>query len=351
VEPETHYLRTEASELRRYVANALVAIGIGAVDADIVSDVFVRASEKQVGHHDIYDFPGRLKVLRRGRINSSPDIRAVASKGAVESLDGDNGLGELGASFAMDHALDLASEFGIGFSTISNTNHFLAGSPYVERANERGYFGLILSRTIPSMGVPGGRAQAIGNNPIGFGIPVAGDHNVVADFSMSYASWGKLREFGMKSVTLPDYWANGPDGLPTSDPQQALLGAPLPIGGYKGFALALLVESMTSLLGGGLESNEVSIKNSGVASHAHTAIAIDIGALTSLDLYERRAALMLDHIRELDSSVPLTVPGDGSHRNRSEAHAKGIKISIELASELDEWSDDLGIERLRLTSE
>src|SRR5262249_5736545 len=152
----------------QFINDLFRASGLNSADAHIVTDVFVRATLRGVGHHDIYYLPERLAQFSDKQLNPTPTITALQKYHAVEGYDGDNGPGELCSSYVMQRAMDLAAQYGIGLATIRHSNHFLAAAPYVEQAAEQNYLGLIFSRCVPAMSAPGAQHNFIGNNPMGF---------------------------------------------------------------------------------------------------------------------------------------------------------------------------------------
>lgn len=99
---------TGIKELRSYIEQAMRACGLTEENAGTVADVFIRATLRGVGHHDIYDFLPRVQWLREGKAVPNPVYRLQAAFGGVESYDAGNGLGELGCSFGMERAMQLS---------------------------------------------------------------------------------------------------------------------------------------------------------------------------------------------------------------------------------------------------
>lgn len=247
-------VRIPLSELERLSYQLLKAAGLSDEHAGTVADVFMRATYRGVGHHDIYELPGRIDQLLKGKINATPSISRLHKYAALESYDGDNGLGELCGMFIMRRAEKLADEHGIGLCAIRNTNHILASSPYVEAAAQDGYIGYIITRGAPTMGAPGRKEKVIGTSPMGYAVPTSKGFSLMFDACLAYASNGVLAEKAQAGEKVPSHWGLDADGHPTDDPSAMSIpkgGTRLPIGGHKGFGLTLLGEILTGLLSEG----------------------------------------------------------------------------------------------------
>src|SRR5690606_8126840 len=127
---------------------------------------------------------------------------------------------------------------------IRQCGHLAALGSYVLDAADAGMVAVMAQATQPWMGLPGWTQRAIGNNPLAFAAPVAGRPPLVFDMATSVVARGFLRQAIRENTPIPDGWALAPDGSPTTDPEAAWAGAILPVGGYKGMGLAMLVQTL-----------------------------------------------------------------------------------------------------------
>ena len=267
----------------------------------------------------------------------------VDSTGAVSVLDARNCLGELATSHLVDVTRADAARFGIAYGVVANSNHFLAAFPYVQRIVEGGCIGIVMSRTLPSMGVPGLGKKVLGNNPLGYGVPAAGG-DLLFDASLAYASWGELDRRSRDGQPIPHHWALDSDNQPTGDPAAALEGAAMPIGDHKGVALSLLVEVLTSVIGGGSIVDERSRDGEISMLHSQSAIVIDLEVVQRLDEVTRRVEEMRV---QLDALAPaLRLPGDRSRDAIGSVARDGVELSDGCCETLDAWADRLEVEPL-----
>ncbi|POR00995.1 lactate dehydrogenase [Alkalispirochaeta sphaeroplastigenens] len=319
--------------LRPWITGLLQALGMDLSRAGTVADIFVRASLRGLGHHDIHDLPHRLELLRSGRINPAPSFTILRDEPALLAFDGDGGPGELCCSHALEVALERAESRGIGLATVRRSNHFLAAYPYVQRGAERGALVLVLSNTDPTMTGPGGTEAIIGNNPLGFGAP--GSPPLLFDSCLAYSSIGHLHSLCRRGETIPPHWALGPDATPTTDPAEALEGWRLrPIGEHKGFGLALMQEVLTAVLAGG-ETTTAIQRPGGINSHSQTVIAIAPDPARP-DSFSRGVKTLEEQMAARGHRLP-GAPG------RQDRPQEQIHIREEAWLELERWSRELEV--------
>ncbi len=329
--------------LAPFVVALSQAAGMSAANAAILADVYVRSTLRGVGHHDICDLPLRIAAFREGRMNPDPRITPCGGSDAVEAWDGDNGPGELCAVHVVQRAQALASCHGIGLATIRSSNHFLAAAPYVQMAAERGYLAQVFSRSKLVMGVAGRSQHLIGNQPLGYGTPSGREAPLLLDICLAYASVGSLDAMRRDGRPVPAHWGNDASGVPTTDPAAIMEGGVShPIGGHKGFGLALLVEVLTAVLSGGPVVDEPHPVHGESGVHAQTAVVIDPMRLLTPGLYEQRVATMLDRI---EARAPdIAFPGARSHATRARIEQEGtLQLDDVVLDDLDRWADRLGV--------
>ncbi|GAB6088841.1 hypothetical protein JCM12856_04340 [Spirochaeta dissipatitropha] len=310
-------------------------------NAAAVADIFYRASLRKLGHHDIHDLPGRLQRLTGDINKANPLFTDVHDFAAVHVFDGDSGLGELCCCHALNSAIARAGKFGIGMSSVRHSNHFLAAYPFVQMGVEAGFITIIYSNTDPSMVGPDCPEAVIGNNPVGFGAPMPnqdstngrGTGGMLLDTSLAYSSIGNLLSLQREGGSIPDYWALNSDCEPTTDPAEAVEGWRVkPIGGHKGFGMALMHEILTGVFSGGETSTDIQIPG-GMNTHSQTIVAISPPPHFSLETLQKQM-----------QAFGLRLPGTFSTARSLEAAVEGIEIRSEVYTQLAEWSDRLEVE-------
>lgn len=335
-------------EVERVTLHLLQASGLSEQAAVTVTEVFMRATYRGLSHHDVYVLPGRIQDLVSGKINANARIEKLQQYAAMESYDGDNGLGELCGMYVMKRAQQLADEYGIGLCTVRNTNHILASSPYVESAAEQGYIGYMITRGAPTMGAPGRVEKVIGTSPMGYAVPTDKGYPLMFDACIAYASNGVLKEKAMLGESVPAYWGLDVDGIPSSNPAEISKGTRQPIGGHKGFGLTIFGEIITGLLSEGQLIDEPQPVTGAIGQPSHTAICIKADALIGEERLRGRTTEMID--RMLARAPGLHIPGQRSAASKERMISEGaIELTEQLVAKLNEWCAQLQVAPLMQT--
>lgn len=170
---------------------------------------------------------------------------------ASERWNANKKLGQSVAYRAIDRAIELADQYGIGQIAVDNTFHYLWGGGYVMEAAERGYYAYTNCTSTLAEVVPfGGKFPTLGTNPHSWGIPSteANGFPIVMDWATSTVAMGRVQALKREGKQLPPGAAVDKDGQPTNDPHQ--VAALLPFGGHKGYGMSLLNEIFGGLIGG-----------------------------------------------------------------------------------------------------
>jgi LDH2 family malate/lactate/ureidoglycolate dehydrogenase len=338
--------KVQIEKLRSFVQAIHVASGMNQEHADIVADVFVRASLRDVAHHDIYDLPGRLEAYKSGDMNANANFQQLSKYEAMERYDGDNGSGELACAFIMDRATSMAEQYGMGFCTIRNSNHYLAAGPYNEMAAEKGFVNILYTRTPPSLSNPEGTAKVVGTCPMGFAAETNREYPVLLDVCLAYLANSAINEKVANNQSVPSHYGKDKHSNPTTDPAAIKEGFRLPIGGHKGFGLAILCEILTGVFSGGQIIDEANpVKKGTYGIFSHTAIAFKADGLMSMEEFKNRTTEMLDRMENRDPN--LHIPGSGLYKSKRKIEVEnGIHLDEKLVEKLNQRAQELGVHAL-----
>ena len=240
------------------ITAAMAASGVPPAPAASVARALVAAeAEGQVGHgfSRVGDYAAQV---RSGKINAGAKIAVAAPLPASLRVDADCGFAYPALEVAIAAGLPVAKEFGIAIMGITNSHHCGALSVQVDRIARAGLIGLMVANAPKAIAPWGGRDPLFGTNPIAFAVPRAGTDPLVIDLSLSRVARGKVMNARKSGQRIPEGWALDPDGNPTTDPEAALAGTMLPIGGPKGTSLALMVEILSAVFTGAAMSFEAS---------------------------------------------------------------------------------------------
>src|SRR5579863_2767785 len=241
-------IRIPIEEVQDQLAAVLRRLGFAAGRSDECSRLFAETTCDGVYTHGINRFSRFVAMVRNGSIDANAEPVVVAQFGALERWDGRLGPGNLNASAAMERAIALSREHGLGCVALGNTNHWMRGGSYGWQAAEAGLIGICWTNTMPNLPPWGGAERAIGNNPLIIGVPRASGP-VVLDMAMSQFSYGALESYRKRGELLPVDGGFDAAGNLTRDP-----GAieeswrPLPMGYWKGSGLAVVLDMMAAMM-------------------------------------------------------------------------------------------------------
>lgn len=305
-------------EAREIIRRVLDGMGVPEEDIEVVADSLMDAEQSGVESHGLMRLPAYAERLAKGCINSRPDIRIMIS-GAVAKIDGNNGLGQVITAKAVDTALFLAKEHGVGIVSVSHSNHFGTGAFYSKQLAKAGCIGLVASLAGPTVAPFGGREMMLGTNP--FSISFPGKENCFcSDMATSAVAKGKIRVYASGGRQIPIGWALDKDGNDTTDPQKAIEGILLPMAGHKGYALAMVVDAVCGLLSGAaLSCESASMFSDKPANTGHFVMAIDIAHFLPLEEFEQRAQDWFDRIhksRTREGVERVLIPGEPEEKQK-----------------------------------
>ncbi len=246
-----------AQTAREFAAALFEKTGVPQPDAAIAARCLVRADLRGVDTHGIVRIPGYLKRIEAGLVDPAPEFVFEPVGPSVARLDGRDGLGFVIATRAVDHALGLAAEHGIGLVGVRNSTHFGMGATYLLQAIEAGYGAMVFTNASPAMPPWGGRGELFGTSPFAVGMPAPGSVPFVLDMSPTVVARGKIRKAEREGRAIPDGWAVDAEGNPTTDPGEALKGGLLPIGGAKGAGLSMMMDILCGVLTGARFAGDV----------------------------------------------------------------------------------------------
>ena len=332
-----------AALLRQFCVRLLVACGSKPTHAVIVADCLLDAELDGYSSHGLSRLPLYLRRLSQGLINSSPRLRVAVDAGPAIVLDGDNAFGAVAAHRAMQLAIARATAYSVGLCAVKNSNHLGGLSFYVRKAARRGCIGLACTNSAAAIAPPGSRRAALGTNPIAAGIPTGGEPLII-DMSTSQVNRSWIIEAAANGNPLEPGWALDEFGEPTQDPEAAARGSLVPIGGAKGFGLALIVEVLSALISG------ASISPNVTGTFSDSSQASGIGHLmlciNPFKLNPRFASQFADLLSTLRAGPPVSkgtdirLPGDRRERVRAENRITGIFVKLAVAETLERVAAD-----------
>lgn len=346
--------RTPVAAVMSLITDALVKAGMPADDAPKVAELMVEADLTGADAHGVFRLPQYAMRLKLGSTNPRPNIKVERSAPATALIDGDNGMGHLVVSRAAETAIELARECGVAWVGMRMSNHAGAAGVYAAlplKADMIGIYSAVASAN--HMPLAGGAEMLLGTNPLAIAIPAGEEPPVVLDIATSVVSYGTIKNHRLQNRPLqPDWMVDATTGAAITDPKKTANALLLPMGGYKGAGLALMLGLLGGTLNGALFGRDVVDFNAEpgrVTNTGQFVVALDPARFQPLDVFK---AEVDRHVRELRASEVLPgadavrLPGEQRAARRADRVANGLTLAPELVVELDKLAADLGIEPL-----
>jgi LDH2 family malate/lactate/ureidoglycolate dehydrogenase len=338
--------RVNAAALQAYVAEIMRAHGVDEDQVRSVSDNLIWSELVGRSNFGVIRLPIHLKRVRLGVLRSPCRPTFEPLSPAAEVLDGDNGFGHHVAALAMQRAVELARQSGIGVVGVRNSNFFGTGAYFVHQAAQAGMIGIAMSNSFPKVVAHGGVKPVLGTNPFAFGSPRRNGETLMLDMATSALAGSTVREHISNGSPLPVGLAIDSNGEPITDARKIEDGALLPFGGAKGYGLSLMVEILAGVItGAGISDGVASLyKNFAEGGHSgHFLLALDVSRFMPMEQYfdrfDRLAAIV-----EGSGPNDVLLPGQIRWRNYEENLARGIPIPDAVSDQLVELSRPFGLE-------
>jgi LDH2 family malate/lactate/ureidoglycolate dehydrogenase len=333
-----------ADELRTRVARIFGRLDVPSDDAGIVAHHLVEADLRGVHSHGVIRVPTYVTALKTGKINSRPNLEVVEDHGGQVVMDGDNGFGQLTAFRANEIAIQRGKEHGLAAVALRRSNHCGAMAYYAIRAREQGLIGLAITNAGMNMTPTGGTQKIIGNNPFAMAVPTTREWPMVLDMATSVVAGGKLDVARSKGESIPLGWARDKDGNPTTDPVAARAGALEPLGGPKGYGMALMLDVLAGVLSGGRFGGMLGTEP-GEGGMAQFFLTIDVTRFMPLDQFKARMDELIDQIHNSEKAPGVNkiyVAGEIEYGLQSGRERDGVPIEESVLADLDRLEQALG---------
>lgn len=350
--PQAGLVRVPAEWLREATTAIFVAAGFPPAAAGEIADALVEADLRGVPSHGVMLVPLYVERLRAGSVTRHLSATVVRDSPTFVLLDGRHALGQLTSAQAMDLAVARAREYGTAAVGVRRAHHFGAAGRWAQRAAGAGCVGIALSNTTALMPAPGGAERVVGNNPLAIAAPTADGPPLVLDMALSTVALNRIRLAAASQQPIPPDWATGPDGVPTTDPEQAIQGMLQPAAGHKGFGLALMIDVLTGVLTGGGWGRQVRPlyrEPDRPNDVAHLFLAID-PARTGDDEFPVRTAQLAAAVRA-SARAPGTdrvwTPGEAGAERAAAQQQEGVAMDPLVIKDVCAVAESLGV---RLTT-
>jgi len=325
------HTRVARDGLWTFTRDLFIAMGMNKEDAGIEADVLIWANVRGVDSHGVQLLSMYIDNVEQGTMNCRPDVEVVQESAATMLVEADRSFGPPVTVFTMNRLMEKAKQTGIGWGLIRNLTHQGAMAYYTELAARRDMAGIAFVCNPPNMAPTGARKAGVHNSPLAIGVPT-GDGSMLYDIATSVAAGGKIRVAQDKRISIPEEWALDENGDPTTDPDLAKYVRPF--GGYKGYGMALMFETLSSLMMGrpllSPWTHEHEDRPSMYSQNSVVA-AIDIATFTDPEQYKKDVDDTIAGIKGLprqDEAKEIMVPGDPEKATEKDRLTNGIPLPV-----------------------
>ncbi len=339
------------SELQAYIDRVLRACGFPDADAAKVAGLMTEADVRGSDGHGVFRLPMYVKRIRSGGINVRPNIRIIKERKAQALLDGDNAMGHLVMAKAAEIAIAKAKETGIAWVGARSSNHAGPAALYAQMPMAHDMIGLYAAVGNGNHVPPwGGIDLLLSTNPIAIAIPGAKRPPILLDMATTTAAYGKVKMAQQRGEQMPVGWMVDKQGNPLTDPNRSSEGFLVPIGGPKGYGLALMLGLLAGTLNGAAMGKDVVDFTTDHVTPTNTGqfiCALDISAFT--DVAEFKADVdeiyaQMKGSKTMGGFSEVKLPGENAWSIAQERRTKGVPLPAELVRALNVLAKDIGVE-------
>ena len=346
--------RVSFSQLEAFITQAMVSLGLPPEDAQTVGHLMAEADMQGSDGHGVIRLVPYAKRILAGGMNLKPHFRVVQERTAMALIDGDNGMGHLVMKRATELAIQKAKSSGIAWVGSRLSNHAGPASLYARMALQHDMIGLYFAVGNANHLPPwGGLDMLLSTNPIAAAIPSGKEVPIVLDMATTVAAYGKVKAKAQRGEMMPEGWMIDRQGKPLLDPTKSDEGFLLPIGGYKGYGLSLVVGILAGTLNGAAMGSQVIDFNKDFVSTTHTGQAIaviDPSAFGDIDDFKHNVDRLIQELRNAERMPGVDriwLPGEQSHHKRLAHEKQGVVLAPGLVKQLNELAAERQIAPLQ----
>jgi LDH2 family malate/lactate/ureidoglycolate dehydrogenase len=338
--------------LRSFAEAVFERSGLAAGAASLAADVLIEADLRGVHSHGVQELPTWARGFLRGELSTQSEFPVASDAGSMAIVDAGGGLGALACHSAMRLTIAKAEENGVAMVGVRNSSHFGMAGYFAMQALPHDQIGYCTTNGPAVMAAWGGRRPVLCNNPFAYAIPANREPPIVLDMACSAVARGRVRAMARDGIPIPLGWAIDKDGRETTDGREAMEGAVLPIGGYKGYGMAVVNEVLAGPLVGALFSfeiarsiqrdaaTELSDKTQKAWACGHWLAAIDLSRIVSPDEFKQRVDELIRTLRDsplAEGAERVYLPGEIEHERKIERRREGIPLPASTIELLDDF--------------
>lgn len=336
--------------LENFIRAVLCAYGVSDEHARICAVRMIEADLRGMHGHGIFRLPGYCRRIEEGGYNLRPAIQVQRETPVSALVDGDNGLGQVVVTFAVELAIRKAKENGMAWIGIRGSNHAGAGGVYVALSLPHDLISMYMAIGNANHMPPwGGVDMLLSTNPVAYAIPTGAEPPIVLDMATTVASYGKVKVTAQKGEPLPMGWMMDRNGKPLTDSKRINDGFLLPIGGHKGYGLNFIIGALAGVLNSAPFGSAVIDFNKDFQTPTNSG---QVFFAMRPDLFrdlEGFKAEMDERIREIRNSTPMKgaeairLPGEMALRRERQMRAEGVPVASQVLDQLGQIARKLNL--------
>ncbi len=307
--------------------NVMLANGCDTANAEALADIICRAERDGSHSHGLFRVPGYVKALRSGKVDgkAKPTIRHLTP--AVIQVDGHGCFAPLAQAVGLPALTEATAKIGIAALSLVGVHHFAALWPETEYLADRGFVGIACTAYMPSVAPAGSNEALFGTNPLSFAWPRPGHNPVVYDMATASMAMGDVQIAARDGREVPLGTGLDANGQPTTDPAAIAKGVLLPFGGYKGSAIAMMVELLAAGMTGeqfSFEARDTDNKDGGPPRGGEMIIGMS-PAIIAGDGWQDHVEGFVQKLSNIDG---VRMPGARRHKNRMDKGPRPINLAL-----------------------
>jgi ureidoglycolate dehydrogenase (NAD+) len=321
----------QAVEAKQLVIKKLTEAGLGEGHAGKIAEVLVHADLRNVNSHGVLRTEHYINRLQAGGINPDAQISFQSSGPVTGVVDGDDGFGHVIGEVAMDHAIEMARNNGVGMVTVVNSSHCGALSYFAQKATEAKLIGIAMSHTDKIVVPFGGKTSFLGTNPIAYGVPTKTKKPFILDMATSNVALGKILQAREEGKAIPEGWGVNENGATVTDPNKVVSLSTF--GGPKGYGLSVIVDVFSGLLAGAAFGPHIGKMYDDLEKKrklGHYFCVINPSFFTDSDLFLEQMDRMIEELQQVQPAPGFDrvyVPGEIEQLHEERNLVQGITIA------------------------
>ena len=314
-------------EIYALIHSTMMANGCDDANASALADIMTRAERDGSHSHGLFRVPGYVKALRSGKVDGKAKPTVTKKTPAIVHVDGHRCFAPLAQAAGLPVLAEATAEIGVAALSLTGIHHFAALWPETEYLADRGLVGIACTAYMPAVAPAGSTTALFGTNPISFAWPRPGHSPVVYDMATASMAMGDVQIAARDGKEVPLGTGLDAEGNLTTDPAAIAKGVLLPFGGYKGSAIALMVELLAAGLTGEQFSYEAKENDNGDGGPPRGGEMV-IGlspALIAGDGWDAHVEAFVDRLTALDG---VRIPGARRHKNRTNTGPRTVNTAL-----------------------